>query len=194
MKKEWIQKNISPNILLLSGAAVIIAFIFQKNIFIKASQAGIFIFLTFISGNKIKILNSIFLLIFIVIFNLLSPAGKVIFYISIFPVTELSLVNGLIKALTFIGLFYISKVFISRDINIPGSFGRIISRTFSYLNDLTKEKIENIREPVKSLDKVLLKVYYNPGEQKTRRFVKTSMAGAIFIIVIIVLNWIVLML
>ena len=194
MKKEWIQKNISPNVLLLSGAAVIIAFIFQKNIFIKASQAGIFVLLNYISGNKIKILNSIFLLIFIVIFNLLSPAGKVIFYVSIFPVTELSLVNGLIKALTFIGLFYISKVFISSDINIPGTFGRLISRTFSYLNDLTKEKIENAREPVKSLDKVLLKVYYDPCVERISSSVKTSTAGAILLIVIIVLNWIVLIL
>jgi hypothetical protein len=194
MKKEWIQKNISPNLLLLSGVLLIITFIFQKNLMVKAVQVLLFMFFTFLAGNKIKLLNSFLILTFIVFFNLLTPAGRVLFYFGIFPVTELALSNGIIKGLTFIGLFYISKSFISRNINFPGTFGRLISRTFYYLNELTREKSSSMKEPIKSLDEIMLKVYYSPNKTGITDFVTTSPQGITFISALIIINTVFLLL
>ena len=194
MKKEWIQKNISPNLLLLSGVLLIITFIFQKNLMVKAVQVFLFMFFTFLAGNKIKLLNSFLILTFIVFFNLLTPAGRVLFYFGIFPVTELALSNGIIKGLTFIGLFYISKSFIGRNINFPGTFGRLISRTFYYLNELTREKLSSMKEPIKSLDEIMLKVYYSPNKTGITDFVTTSPQGITFISALIIINTVFLLL
>lgn len=188
MIKNWVRKNISPGLLLSGGILIILTFIFQKSLIVKAVQVVLFMFFAFLTGSKIKLLNSFLILTFIIFFNLLTPAGKVLFYISIFPVTELALANGLVKGLTLIGLFYISKSFISRNINFPGTFGRLIARTFYYLNELTKEKVGSIKEPVKRLDEIMLKAYYGPNKAETIDIVITSLQGIIFIFGLIIIN------
>lgn len=188
-EKPWLKKNISPLLLLITGIIIIVEFIFQKNLIIKTAQLVFFMFLSFKAGNKIRIVNSLLIIFFITFFNLLTPAGEVLINIIVFPVTKAALVSGLLKGLTFTGLFYISKSFISRNLNFPGTFGRLINRTFFYLDSLTGEEMPDIKKPVKSLDKLMMKVYFSSANENTTEMAVTNSRGYFLIISLIILNF-----
>lgn len=66
--------------------------------------------------------------------NLLVPEGGVFIKIAGFPLTEGALINGLNRALTLTGLFYMSRCVLTGILLPQQNFGLFLSRLAFYVN------------------------------------------------------------
>ncbi len=115
--------------------------------------------LNILSKRKIALFPLILMSFAIVVFNVLSPAGRVIFSVGEFRITEYALVSGLKKALTLGGMVLLSRWMIRPSLRLPGSFGELVSQSFIMLERLLEEKHQFKRENiVASLDIILEKI------------------------------------
>ena len=135
MKYNYLKK-IRPEYLFISVLFVIPAFLFQKNVMLKWIHVMIFMFVSFSAGKRIRILPNIIMLSGITAANLLTPVGKVLFYLFIFPVTSGALVNGLEKSALLIGMIYLSKTALSGEFSMTGKKGNIFSELFFYFEKI----------------------------------------------------------
>lgn len=133
-----IDRQLSPTHQFLVGLLLVPAFLLQPALPVKAGQAVLFVLLCAVSGRRFSLPASAALFAGIVLFHLLTPAGKVLWRAGPLVVTDLALREGLFRALTVTGLFYISRFSIRRDITLPGAAGRLLGRVFSYYDLLLR--------------------------------------------------------
>ena len=188
-KSNWFERNISATHLFAAGLLSFPTFIFQKILYIKVLQTFLFILLCLLSGKGFKPLVSLVMLCSVTFMNLLTPTGKVILTIGSFPVTESALNKGLFKSFTIIGLFYISRFFIRRDLVLPGQFGRLLGRAFLYFNLFLREGFIKLRNPVESLDRTLMRTFHHKPEEKTNSAINTSVTGFVLLITLLLSSW-----
>ncbi len=187
---SWFDKHVSSSFLFITGFCIAPTIILQHNLFIKFYQILVFAVISYILKQRIILLGSFVFFISTVVLNLFSPLGKVLVKIGPFPITEGSLNSGLSKALTIIGLMYLSRFSVRSNLNLPGRFGSCISKTLFYLNCLVEEKKSISRKDiVGSLDALFEKVYNNKKYNPAIRFGKTSMYGVILLLALLLLNW-----
>jgi heptaprenyl diphosphate synthase len=118
--------------------ACVPAFLLQNHLlFLGIQTVLVFVFALF-QGKKIRILPPVILLVTITGLHLFSPIGKVLVSLGRISITSGALFFGLIKALTVIGLVYLSRGTVRSDVRIPGRFGAVIGRTFYYFNTITE--------------------------------------------------------
>ncbi len=193
ISNDWMRKNISSSLIFAVGLLLIPAFILQSQILIRSLQLAFFMMLSLFSGKRLRLVRSIIFVVFVTLFNLLNPAGRVMFTIGSFAVTEQALKGGLFKAMTFLGLFYVSSFSVRRDIPLRGTPGFLVSRTFGYFNLLLQERTLRPKRLVESLDQLLLRTYScspeaipdasrEPGSQ-------TSAGGYAAVAFLVALNW-----
>ena len=112
------------------------------------------------SGKRISLPYFTFLVFTVVVFNLLLPEGKVWFAIGPWAVTEGAFFLGLGKGFTFAGLVFISLGSISRDLRLPGKFGALWGKTFSWYEQLMDQRQSlKPRALLLSLDRLLEGLY-----------------------------------
>lgn len=141
------------------------------------------------AGKRIRYVVSLIFLIVTVIFNCLIPAGRVLFYILQFPVTEDALKSGLAKGFTIITLIYISKFTVSKYLKLPGKFGKILESAFNYVNELMENRNKiKMKRPFESIDALLLEIYRKRPDPKLNNNCKTSFFGGIVVILLVVIN------
>ena len=190
---NWMRKNISSSLIFAVGLLLIPAFILQSQILIRSLQLAFFMMLSLFSGKRLRLVRSMIFVVFVTLFNLLNPAGRVMLMIGGFPVTEQALKGGLFKAMTFLGLFYISSFSVRRDIPLRGTSGFLLSRTFGYFNLLLQERARRPKRLVESLDQILLKTYSCSPEAlpdtNSESGSQTSACGYITVAFLVVLNW-----
>ena len=105
--RDWMLEHIASTHLFLAGLAVIPAFLFQKNLIVRAAVILLFIVLCLVSGKSVKPGYSLVILLTIALFSLLTPMGKVLFRVAGLPVTDRALLMGGYRGLTVVGLFYV---------------------------------------------------------------------------------------
>lgn len=172
-----------------AGFIFSLSVILQRNLYIKTSQLIIFLTLSVLAGKKVRYFVSLIFLIVTVIFNCLVPAGKVIFHILRFPITEDALKSGLAKGLTIITLIYISKFTVGKYLKLPGKLGKILEYSFYYVNELTKGKIKiKMKKPFESVDTLLLEIYEKGPNSKLNNDCKTSIFGGFVVILLLIIN------
>lgn len=115
---------------------------------------AIFLAMTLIKKHgKVKILPSVFLTIFITIFALLTPNGKILYTIGKFRVTEEALLTGLQKSARLVGMVFLSQFAISPRLNLPGKIGKFLHEVFAIFDMFTAERIQFKRgKIISSLD------------------------------------------
>ncbi|NOY07906.1 MAG: hypothetical protein GXP33_03585 [Spirochaetes bacterium] len=185
----WFCENVSSSFLFIAGLFLSVSVILQKNLILKAGQFLFFIALSALIGRKIRyFINLIFLLI-TVIFNCLAPAGRVLFYLFKYPITEDALKSGLSKGLTIITLIYISKISVRRNIKLPGKLGILLGYAFNYVNELmqSKNKIV-IKEAFKSIDKLLLETYKKDNVDLNTNYCRNRILGVIIVSLLVTIN------
>ncbi len=133
-----IDRQLSPTHQFLAGLLLVPAFLLQPALPVKAGQTVLFVLLCAAAGRRFSLPASAVLFAGIVLFHLLTPAGKVLWRAGPVVVTDLALREGLFRALTVTGLFYISRFSIRRDITLPGAAGRLLGRVFSYYDLLLR--------------------------------------------------------
>lgn len=129
---------------------------------IKALIFGAGMVLCIAEKIRLNIASLLFTSFFIIVLNLFPPYGYVIFQYKIFGIfpimiTREALLQGVVKALLFEGLLYISKWMLRYEFNIKGAFGEIIQRSvFVFQRLMTCKKEIKLNNLVGSLDSVLL--------------------------------------
>ncbi len=144
------------NLRIVAGLLMIPAFLLQKNLILMAVQVIFIMVIAVMKGRKIKPVPVIAVLISVVLMNLLQVNGKVLITIRSFSVTLGALKIGLDKALTLIGMLYVSQYMVSGRPKLPGRFGQLLSRQFLFFEHIvTSWKRPEKGKFIESLDIVL---------------------------------------
>ncbi len=185
----WLDRNVSSSFLLCSGFLFSLIIIMERNLYIKAGQFLFLVLASVLLNKPLGILNKLVLFFFIVVFNLLSPAGKIIVRVFSFPITMDALKIGIEKALNIVSLFYLSKIVVRDDILFPGQIGRLIGRTLGFFTRLTTYwKGLKVKDLFKDIDEVFITVYgEDPIASRSSRG-KNSPLGIFVIGIIFLLN------
>ena len=127
----------------------------------------------------------------VVAFNLAAPGGRVLLELGPLPVTEGALRVGLTKAFSLTSLLLLSKVGIRRDLELPGTLGRLLTLTLAYVRFLLDADVKLLaRDPVGRLDRLLLEAQCGVGTRLPTAVATRSTASGITILVaLLALQW-----
>lgn len=190
-------RHTAPMHVFLTGALVIVAFLFQGNLAVRAVQVLFFAGLAVLAGKRIRWGYFVIMVSSITFFNLLTPVGRVLFEIGPLPVTAGALEQGLLKGLAIVGLVFISLFAVRPDLQLPGTLGGVLGRLFFYFERvLDTRKRVSARRLVASVDEILLELYppegggaahaANGGHAKTEAH--TDAAGATLMVLLVLAN------
>lgn len=196
--KKLIKIQFSPGVLFVHGLCILPAFLLQEVLFIRVFQTVIFIILTFfLPGTAAKkrkhLMFSLITFVFILVFNVFTPHGEVLYRLFSFPVTWGAIRTGIFKGTVFTGLLSLSKITVMKNLTLTGSAGKMIGMVFYYFQKLNeiqgKYKTKNI---IKRIDSILLDISTsrgsgNPVLKAKKR--KTSGAGISLIILSVLFHW-----
>ena len=130
--------TIAPRQKLILGLLFIPSYLLQQSILIRCIQFFILITVYILQGGKFRIAPNLMLVSGIVLAYIIRPAGKVLFMLLEFPVTEGALISGITRSLMLIGLIYISRLSVSSKLNFKGTVGNLIGRVFYYFEAITE--------------------------------------------------------
>jgi uncharacterized membrane protein len=151
------ERSISPLFRFVSGLGILIVLFFVSTIEVTAACFALALILARIAGKRIRILPVIVMCSGIIFCNLLAPAGKVLFSVGGFSVTEGALFSGIKKALTIEGMIFLSRWMIAAGFSLPGYVGKLVSRSFEILALLSERKNRfDPRRIVASIDSILM--------------------------------------
>ncbi|MBT3272183.1 MAG: hypothetical protein HN368_03435 [Spirochaetales bacterium] len=120
------------------GLLTLVAVALQPEMYVRCAQMIFFMMLAGTSGKRIRILPPLLLMAGVVLANLLVPNGRVLLIIGRMKITGGALENGISKGSLLIGLIYVSRISIGRGVALPGVFGGLLFRSFSYFEALTE--------------------------------------------------------
>ena len=124
----------------LAGLVVAILFILEKNLAVKLGLLLFFILATYLAGKSFSLLVTLMVSAGIILANLLVPSGKLLYQLGPLTITQFALTDGIMKALTFEGLMFLSKASILQGLKIPGTLGNIVSSSFLYYDRIIEYK------------------------------------------------------
>ena len=155
-----LRRHVAPLHLFLAGVILIVAFLFQANLLVRAIQVALVAVTATLAGKRIRPLYFMLMVVSITFFNLLTPVGRVIFTVLGLPVTAGALHQGLLKSLSILGLVFISLSAVSRDLRLPGSFGGLLARVFCYFELILEGRPTiSVKRLAASVDDLLLAIY-----------------------------------
>ncbi len=156
-------RTFAPGALALGGAAISVAYLFQRSLEIRAVMFLCFLGAAWLSGKRISLFATIAVSAGIVAANLLVPVGKVLVALGPLRITRSALLDGVGKALVFEGLVYISKATILPGLRLPGRFGAIVASAFVYYDRIV-EHAGTVRPAtlIEDADSLMLKVWDAP--------------------------------
>jgi hypothetical protein len=163
------KKKMERNLVLVSTVLILLAFLFQTSLVFKALEVLLLIFYAALRGKQFRLLPNLLILAGITGANLLTPVGEVLFRVASFPVTRFALEQGLLRALLFIGLVYLSRATVScfaGTLAFPGRVGRLLGRTLYHFEqfmdfDISVKKqgfLKTLSHLAVSLDEALLTI------------------------------------
>ena len=112
----------------------------------KAVYVILFGLLALLAGKKIRLLYFLAFTGFMVFFHLLTPWGRVVMEIGRLRITEGSLRTGLGKALTLLGIVFLSLAIVRPELRLPGRIGRLVARCLCYFESMFEHRGELTRE------------------------------------------------
>lgn len=183
---------ISPGVLIVAGVAAIPSFLFQSNLILQIVQVATFFIAAAALGKRIRLLPPLIMLVSITLLNIFTPIGKVLFSVGRFSITLGALRLGLQKALTLIGLIYLSRATVRSDLRLPGKFGSIITKTFYYFDQIYEKWSTIPRQPIiKRLDALLTSIYGQErlSEENNREKQSMGLPGYCIIAVFLLVQW-----
>jgi hypothetical protein len=125
-----------PDVRIAAGLLMIPAFLLQPGLVVQGLQVFFLIVLAAVHGRKIRIVMITIVLTSITAMNMLQENGRLLASIGSFPITLGALLTGLEKALTLIGMIYLSQYMVSGKPRFPGRFGQLLSKQFLYFEHL----------------------------------------------------------
>jgi len=190
---SWIDRRVSPSFLFVTGLLLAPAIIVQQNLIVKAVQTVLFLILALLSASVAKrrlFVGSIVFMTTTIVVNLFSPVGRVILRIGPLTITRGALVVGLSKATTLGCLLYLSRFCIRPSVRLPGTLGRYVSETFTYLNMLlARARMLPRKNLVRRLDEIFDTVYEKQRFNSHLIEGRNTFAGVAVLLSLVVVNW-----
>ncbi len=121
---------------LITGLLILPAFLLQESLIGVIIIAVIALTLARLHGRRIRLVPNVLIFISVVTANLLQKNGLVITEFFGFEVTSGALELGIKKAVTLIGLIYISQFMVSKRPALPGRFGSLVSLQLYYFEQV----------------------------------------------------------
>ncbi|MDR1625649.1 MAG: Gx transporter family protein [Spirochaetia bacterium] len=147
------------------GLVSVFPFVASRSLAAKTLLAALYVAIAGFSGRRIRILPGTVLLVSVTALHCLRPFGKVLLMLGTWPLTEGALDSGLIKALTLIGLVYLSRLTVRPQLRFPGRAGGIFSAMLSDFERITGCGVKIQRKDFwGGLDRLFAAVYGNGGE------------------------------
>lgn len=180
---------VAPGHRFLWGLTLLLLFLLSKGVVARSLYVLLFALLSGAAGKHIRYLYFLILTLSISAFHLLTPWGSVLFSLGSFPVTRGALIAGLTKGITISGLVFVSLFSVSRDLVLPGRFGRLLGRSFYYFERLYSEKRRVRRKSFLSdVDAILLSLFPSAAvDEASKGGGRTGFPGLILIILSLVL-------
>lgn len=198
----WMLSNISARLLFWAGMMVLPAYLLQSNLVIRVLQVLLFAFLATLAGKRLQWLYFSTVIVTITLFHLLVPSGLVIASLGGFRLTLGALQTGLFKALTIVGMVFLSLVAVRADLRLPGRFGRLLGKMFWSFEQIMENRADlEARRPLVSGDRLLLFLYDRLGameeshaDTRDRKATaeSSSVPGMAAVLLIVAAQWVVL--
>ncbi|THB67825.1 MAG: Gx transporter family protein, partial [Spirochaetaceae bacterium] len=158
--KPWLQRHVKSAHIFAVAAVSLVAFLLQANLCHRFAMLAVFFMLAFLNGKKIRFLFMTIMMLSIVFFHLLQPAGLVIYQFGRFPVTSAALSSGVSKGLTILGMIAVSLFAVRSDMRLPGWAGSILGRTLLYFERILEYRNRiQWKSFVESVDSMLYSLY-----------------------------------
>lgn len=159
-RAERARRVFDPNTLAAAGLAVAAALLFQPRLGPRTAILFGAMAFSWAAGRKVPVLGTALVILGIVGANLLVPVGRVLAVWGPIRVTEIALLEGVERAVTFEALIYVSKAAIRSDLRIPGKAGATISSALRCYERILETRIKLRRASfMEDLDAVLLAIY-----------------------------------
>lgn len=163
-QNRWMLSHITATALFWAGITILPAYLLQDSLWIRGGQVVLFGALTVLAGKRLLWLYFITIATAITFFHVLVPTGAVLFEVVGIPVTTGAIRTGAFKALTIIGMVFISLVSVRADLEIPGRLGAVAARTFWAFEQIMERREElRLSSPLASTDAMLLGIYESMG-------------------------------
>ena len=145
---------------LLFSAGCFFLLAFTPDLRIAWGITALFLALCLISRRQVRLLSPLLLVISVTCFSLLVPAGKVLFSVGSWDITQDALLQGLHKSAVLTGMVFISKFALAKQPHLPGSAGQLLNQTFFWFNALSQQSIRfNKKNLISSIDEKLLDLW-----------------------------------
>jgi hypothetical protein len=148
----------SPKFYLWAGMASAPAFLFQSDPLFRWIQVFLYVGASIISGKKFRLLPNLLMAGGIIFANLITPNGRVLFSLFSFPVTEVALENGISRAALLIGMIYLSRFSVRKNLMIPGRMGSLMALVFFYFDRIVEGERVTRGNIMDKIDEKLLAV------------------------------------
>jgi hypothetical protein len=123
-----------------AGAAISLAFLFQRSLGVRAAMFLVFFAAARLAGKRMSLVATVLVSAGIAAANLLVPVGRVLAQLGPLKITETALLDGIGKALVFEGLICVSKASILPGLRLPGRFGELVAAAFVYYDRIVEYK------------------------------------------------------
>lgn len=198
----WMRSNISARLLFWAGMLTLPAYLLQDSLTIRMVQVVLFGFLARTAGKKLQWIYFGSIIITITAFHVIVPSGAVLAEVGGFRITQGALRTGVFKALTIVGMVFISLVAVRADLRLPGTLGALAGKIFWSFEQIMERRSEvGVRRPFHRADMLLDALY---GEliamdasvaataERKATAARSSAVGATVVGVVVTLQWVVL--
>lgn len=196
--------NISARTLFWAGMITLPAYLLQNDLMIRLAQVVLFGALARVAGKKLQWVYFLSIIATITAFHVIVPSGAVLAEIGGFRVTQGALRTGVFKALTIVGMVFISLVAVRADLRLPGKLGALAGKIFWSFEQIMERREElGVRRPFYSADVLLSDLYQElvsmdetvaATAQRKATAARSSMTGFSAVGVIVTVQWAVLLL
>lgn len=151
----------------------------QEDLLLRGAQAAAFAALAWLVQPRLRLRRTAAFLAATVVFNLLTPAGRVLLRVGGVAITEGALMVGAGKAAGLGGLLFVSRLMVDPRLRLPGAAGALFGSTMAYLARLMDNRVRfRLRSPIRSLDRALLAAQTGPSGSEPRRDSESGRRGA----------------
>jgi len=193
MKGRDVYENyFSAKALFIAGLLIMPALLLIPSTEYRCFQFVFFCFLVLLSGKKINLLVTFPIIMFIIVFNLIIPYGRVLYSVGAIKITSGALKAGVHRAFTLQSFVMLSKLAIRSDLKIPGSFGELLCESLHIFSAIMNRKYRLPKKNVLvSIDNIMLELsdISLPDNDEEEKIIKTNKAGLVILVLVILISW-----
>jgi heptaprenyl diphosphate synthase len=191
MNRREVYNNIfGARALFITGLIIMPALLFNPSTEYRILQFLFFLFLAWLSGNRINFIFTILIIAGIAAFNLIVPYGRVLFSIGAFKVTSGALTAGIHRAVTLEALVMLSKASIRHDLKIPGAFGELLGESLRIFSVMTDRKYHITGKTFfADIDRLLLELSEEEISGFDIKITRTKPLGYAILAIVALLSW-----